>query len=167
MLRIGLLRKSFGAHHTDRVRVLGLDVGQRRLGVSLSDEGGRIAQPLVVLERRGGSADLEALVALVRDHAAQAVVLGLPLQLDGTEGTAARRVRAFALRLRRALAAAGLEAVRLHAFDERFTTTQAEAALLEGDVSRRRRREVVDALAAQLILQAWLDRRAARSGSAG
>ena len=101
----------------------------------------------------GGRRDLEALGALLAPYAPSRLVVGLPLDMRGTEGAAAARVRAFAER-----AAAHL-ALPLDYWDERLTTVAAERALLEADVSRRRRREVVDKVAATLILQGYLARR--------
>ena len=97
-------------------------------------------------------------LALLTLHRVERLVIGLPLGLDGREGTAARRVRAFARRLKEKLAAQG-RSLPIHAYDERFSTAQAEGALRQGDIRRDRRKAIIDAVAAQLILQSWLDQR--------
>jgi putative holliday junction resolvase len=137
-------------------RVMGLDYGERRIGVALSDPLGLTAQPLRTLERATLAADLEALGTLARRHEVERFVVGLPLALDGTRGPRVRRTEEFAGRLGRAT---GLP---VEAWDERFTSVQAERTLLEADLSRRKRREVIDTTAAVLILQGWLDARAPR-----
>lgn len=134
------------------MRVLGLDVGSKTIGIAVADPTGLIASPHRVLARRGHAADAAAVAALVRETDAAAIVVGLPLELDGAEGHRARLVRTFIAAL-----AATLPDTKIHAWDERFSTAAAERTLLEADVSRARRRRVVDALAAQFILQGWLD----------
>ncbi|RMF80394.1 MAG: Holliday junction resolvase RuvX [Nitrospirae bacterium] len=136
------------------MRVMALDVGERRIGVALSDPLGSFAQPHATVAVAGRRRDVERLAAIAREHQVEEVVVGLPLHLDGGEGEAARRAR----RLGGALAAA--LGCRVTYWDERLTTVQAERALLEGGVRRRRRKGVVDQVAAALILQAYLDSRA-------
>lgn len=132
--------------------MMGLDYGERRIGVALSDPLGLTAQPLVTLERTASlTADLGSIAALARRHAVTRFVLGLPLSLDGTRGQRARDVEGFARRLEKA------SGVPVESWDERLTSVQAERALLEADLSRRRRRQVIDRAAAVLILQSWLD----------
>jgi putative Holliday junction resolvase len=133
------------------MRVLGLDLGSRTIGLALSDELGVVASPLCSLPRHGGNADVEALRAVVAETGARSLVVGLPLELDGSAGGRARRAVAFGQRVGAAL---GLP---VHSFDERFSTTAAERALLEADLGRQRRRQLVDSVAAALILQAYLD----------
>jgi putative Holliday junction resolvase len=133
------------------MRWMGLDLGSKRIGVALSDELGLTAQPLQVIARHGGTRDLEALARLVREHAVTGVVAGLPLNMDGSEGEAAARVRRFTENLSKHL---GLP-VRL--WDERLTTWEAEAVLREAGVRSRKGRQVVDKLAAALILKGFLD----------
>jgi putative Holliday junction resolvase len=141
------------------MRWLGLDIGEKTIGVAVSDEGEVVATPLRTLPRRGGSGDLEAVGQVLQEIGAGGVVLGLPLTLEGHEGDAARRVRALGSRLADHLGCP------VHYWDERFTTVQAEQALLEGNVRRRRRREVVDKVAASIILQSFLDRAAGGAAS--
>ena len=133
------------------VRVLGLDVGERRIGVALSDPLGLSAQRLTVLERQGTAADVEAVHALVGQHGVTSVVVGLPLTLRGAQGTQAKRVSAFAQTLGRRVG------IPIHLVDERLTTVQGERALIATGASRRKRRAVIDQVAAQLILQHYLD----------
>jgi putative holliday junction resolvase len=135
------------------MRVLALDVGDVRIGVALSDETGTIATGLPTIERVGPRKDVKAVVALVREHAAGEVVVGLPKRLDGTLGPQAEKVLAFLETLRHP---AGVPVVP---WDERFTTKMAEAALIEADVSRRGRKAKIDQVAAVLILQSYLDYR--------
>jgi putative Holliday junction resolvase len=139
---------------------MGLDYGERRIGVALSDPLGLTAQPLTTLERTSLDRDLDALEALLRRHEVRRVILGLPLSLKGERGERARAAEGFGRRLERQ---AG---VPVEAWDERLTSVQAERALLEGDVSRRRRREIIDRTAAVFILQSWLDARGARDDRA-
>jgi putative Holliday junction resolvase len=134
-------------------RIVGVDLGSRRMGVAVSDGLGLTAQPHATLARHGGRRDLEAIARVVRELDAERVVLGLPLSPEGEVGRAARAAQAFAERLRAVLT------VPVDLVDESFTTVEAEAVLLEADLSRARRREVVDRVAAALILQRWLDRR--------
>jgi putative Holliday junction resolvase len=134
------------------MRVAALDVGNVRVGVAVSDELRITAQGIGVVRRVGGRRDLEALAALLAPYELARLVVGLPLNMNGTEGPQAARVRAFAEQ-----AAAHL-GVPLEFWDERLTTVAAERTLLEADVSRKRRREVVDKVAAVLILQGYLAR---------
>lgn len=133
------------------MRVLGLDVGDRRIGVALSDPLGITAQRLTVVERQRLPADVEAVRALVERHAVERVVVGLPLTLRGTTGPQAEKVTAFADALRRRLA------VPVQFIDERLTTVQGERALVAAGATRRRRKQLIDQVAAQLILQQFLD----------
>ena len=140
------------------MRALALDVGEKTIGLALTDEALIAAHPLTVLQRVGNSGDATAIVALVGEHGVTDVVVGMPFELSGKRGHRARRVQRFIEALRAALPAE----VRLHEQDERFTTAQAERVLIEGDVSRARRRSVIDQQAAALILQGWLDAQRAR-----
>ena len=131
------------------VRVLGLDVGSRTIGVAVSDELGMAAHGVTTLQRRGTNKDVTQVLELVRRYQAERIVVGMPYELDGTAGQRAIRVRVFF----DALAAAGLA---VEEWDERYSTVEAEATLLEANVSRARRKQVIDQLAAQVILQGWL-----------
>jgi putative Holliday junction resolvase len=135
------------------MRYLGLDVGDVRIGVALSDESATIASGLPTLQRVGPKKDLKAIAGLVRAHAAGEVVVGLPRRLDGSIGPQAQKVLALMDALR--------EAVRVPVvpWDERFTSAIAQQALIEGEVSRKGRKGAVDKVAAILILQNYLDYR--------
>lgn len=135
-------------------RVAGLDVGDRTIGIAVSDPLGWTAQGVEVLRRgRRPADDLARLLAVLKSREVELVVVGLPLNMNGSEGPRAQISRQFAADL---TAASGLPVELL---DERLTTAQAQRMLIGADASRRRRKEVVDMLAAQLILQSYLDRR--------
>lgn len=134
------------------MRVLGLDLGSKRIGVAVSDRSGTIATPLTVLARgRDQAADHHAIAALVAEEEAERVVVGLPLGLDGSIGPAAQRALAEAAEI------ATVVAVPVETFDERLTTVSADRALLEAGLRAPARRTVVDKVAAAVMLQAWLD----------
>lgn len=134
----------------DGGRVLGLDLGDVRIGVAISDERRRLAVPLGTVHT-GAPADLKAIASLIREHGVTLVVVGHPLLLSGEAGVRARHAEAFAEALRGFL---GIEVV-LH--DERLTTVEADRALREAGAGGRRRRRVVDRSAATILLQAYLD----------
>lgn len=142
-------------------QILGIDVGTKTLGIAVSDDAQEVALPLVVIRRRKWDADLDALRRIIEEREIEEVVVGLPLNLDGTPGAMSAR----ADRVAEALAALGLS---VHREDERLTTVEAERMLIEADLSRRRRRQVIDKIAATYILQDFLDRRraAGREGRA-
>ena len=136
------------------VRALGVDLGTRRVGLALSDSDGRIATPLEVLERTGSEAqDHAAIAEVVAERDVAVVVVGLPISLDGSMGPAARAARAEIARL---AAAVG---VPVETCDERFSTAAAEQHLDRGEVRGSKRRQVVDMVAAAVLLQSWLDAR--------
>lgn len=147
------------------MRALGLDVGSKTIGVAVADPSGTIATARSVLARRGHAADAAVIAELARSEAADAVVVGLPLELDGSEGHRARLVLRFVAVLRAVLKDMP-GPVTLHTWDERFSTAAAERTLLEADLSRARRKQHVDAVAAQFILQGWLEARR-RGGTLG
>lgn len=142
-------------------RVIAVDLGTRRMGVAVTDALGMTAQPHATLARHGGQRDLDAIAAVVREMQAERVVLGLPLDPDGNVGRAARSAEAFATRLRAALT------VPVELIDESFTTVEAEDVLLAADLSRARRKQVVDRVAAALILRRWLEQQERDGASAG
>jgi putative Holliday junction resolvase len=136
------------------VRVLALDLGTKRIGIAISDVTGTVATPLTVLDRsKSRHHDHLKIADVVRDEEAALVVVGLPISLSGDEGPAARAAR------NEATALATLVEVPIETFDERLTTVTAERALSEAGVRGRARRQVVDKVAAAVILQAFLDRR--------
>ena len=141
-----------------RGRRLGVDVGKVRVGVAISDPDGILASPLATVPRDTGAAadsvpaDIAELVRLVTEHEAVQVVVGLPVRLDGSEGTAAIDIRAYAERLARAVGH-----VPVVLADERMSTVVASRRLAERGVRGKRQRAVVDQAAAVEILQSWLD----------
>jgi putative holliday junction resolvase len=135
------------------MRFLGLDVGDKHIGVALSDETATLASGLETIQRRGPRKDVRAVVELVRRHEVREVVVGLPRTLEGTVGPQAQKVLEFMESLR---PQAGVPVVP---WDERFTSVVANQALIEGSVSRRDRKALVDKVSAILILQNYLDYR--------
>lgn len=133
-------------------RTLGLDVGDRWIGVALSDPLGILASPLTRIERTDDDAAIEAIAGLVRKHEAKLVVAGLPYSLDGSVGPQAVRVQGFLRRL------ADSVGVPVETADERLSTVSAVQGMIEAGVSREKRKGMVDAAAAALILQWRLDR---------
>ena len=140
-----------------RVRYLGLDVGDVRIGVALSDETATLASGLLTLERVGPRKDIRVVAAIVREREVGEVVVGMPWRLDGTVGPQGEKVRGFVESLRRAVE------VPVVTWDERFTTVAADELLAEAGVRRRDRKARIDRAAAVLILQGYLDAR--RSGT--
>lgn len=134
-------------------RSLGLDVGTATIGIAVSDPMGVIAQPVETYARVGRRRDVAYVAQMVADREIGRVVVGLPLRTDGSEGPEAKSVRRMAETLSGVLDE-GIEVVFV---DERFTTAQAERALLSGNVRRSKRKQVIDQVAAVLILQAHLD----------
>ena len=131
------------------MRHLGIDLGDKRVGLALSDEDGMFASPHSVLERTGDRAVIASVAHLVRELDVGMCVVGLPLHMDGREGPEAERARQFAARL------ADKTHKPVELWDERWSTVAAERALREG--GKRRRKHAVDAVAAALLLQAFLD----------
>lgn len=132
-------------------RVLGVDVGTVRIGIALSDTERMVATPLVTVPGRDEQAAISAIAALVAEHGVTVIVAGLPLDLDGSTGRAAKRTLRFLERLEARVGCT------IHTIDERLTSVQAERHLLDADLSRARRKAVVDQVAAALILQSFLD----------
>lgn len=136
------------------MRVIGLDLGSKRIGVAVSDRSGTIATPLTVLHRSGSRAkDHQAIARLVEEEEAVAVVVGLPLSLDGSIGPAARAA------LTEADEIGSVVGVPVETYDERLTTVSADRVLMEQRMRAEARRRVVDKVAAAVMLQTWLDGR--------
>jgi putative Holliday junction resolvase len=133
------------------MRVMGLDMGTKRIGVAMSDERGVTATPLKVLKRSGERKVFEELKKLVEEYSVGSVVVGMPLNMDGSVGPKAKGVEAFIARL------GGELQIPVKAWDERLSTVAVTRVLLEADVSRAGRKRVVDKLAAAYILQGYLD----------
>jgi len=137
---------------------MALDMGERRVGIALSDETQTLAKSLTVLHRRSKVQDFEALANLLREHAVTRLVVGLPLSLDGTEGPQARRIRRYADALAEALAAQNIK-IPMIFYDESHSTLTATQVMIESGRKRRDRRRRIDAVAAAVILQNYLDSR--------
>jgi putative holliday junction resolvase len=142
------------------VRILGLDVGDVRIGVALSDETATLATGLETVVRKGPRQDVKAIAALVRGRGVGQVVVGLPRRLDGSLGPQAEKVAAFQEAVARAVT------VPVVAWDERFTTVIAEQTLAAAGVRRKDRKASVDKVSAVLILQSYLDSRKAAGAEA-
>ena len=143
---------AFAAALSPRTAIAGLDLGERTIGVAVSDRLRSVASPLTTIRRKKFTADADALLAIVAGRELGGLVLGLPRNMDGTEGPRCQSTRAFARNLSR------LTNLPIGFWDERLSTVAAERALLEADTSRRRRAEVIDHVAAAYILQGALDR---------
>ncbi len=152
MFRVALRACSPGlCGYNPGMRLLGLDFGTKRIGVALSDELGWTSQGLTTIERKGKDRDIERIGQLVGEHSVEGIVLGLPLNMDGSEGKAALAVRKFAGLLEERLG------ITVHLWDERLTSWEAEGILKAAEVKPKKRKQVVDKLAATLILKSYLD----------
>ncbi len=139
------------------MRVLGIDLGTKRIGIAASDRSGTIASPLTVLQRSGSQGgDHRNIAKIVIEEEAVAIVVGLPLNMDGSEGKAAISARAEVERM------ATVVGVPVYVHDERLTTVAADRVMMEQNMNAQARRKVVDKWAAAVILQAWLDSRESR-----
>lgn len=138
-------------------RILGLDVGARRIGVAVSDPLGLTAQGLATLQRRNRRFDLGEIRKLLEEYKVQQIVVGNPLRMTGQSGTQAEKMATFAAQLRQAFS------IPVHLWDERLSTAEAHRLLDETDIRDSRRRQVIDKMAAVLILQSFLDARVAQS----
>jgi putative Holliday junction resolvase len=140
-------------------RLLGLDVGSRRIGVAVSDELGLTAQPVLTLIRKKPRDDIRSLARLARRYACQEIVVGNPLHLSGEQSRQAEKTHAFAQLL------AEETKLPVHLWDERLTTTEAHRILYESGRPRAEHREVVDQVAAVIILQGFMDARSSGPGN--
>lgn len=148
---------------------MALDLGSKTIGLAGGDLASRVASPWEVLARKGNRHDVQRIGERAQEEKVGLVVVGLPLELDGKEGHRARLVLSFVKTLRAQLEAMGLK-IEVQTWDERFSTQAAQRSMLQGDLSRERRKSRVDAVAAQMILSSWMDARAldylaAQSGS--
>jgi putative holliday junction resolvase len=134
---------------------LGLDVGSRNIGVAVSDPLGITAQGLQTIRRQNKRVDLERLKEVIEEYAVSEIVVGYPLRMSGREGIQAEKMQRFAEQLRRHFK------LPVHLWDERLTSAEANRMLRESEMSIRRRAEVVDQVAAVLILQSWMESRRA------
>ncbi len=143
---------AFAAVLAPGARLMGIDGGTKRLGLAISDVTRMIASPLATLERRKFTIDAAEMLGLASRHDVGGLVLGLPSNLDGSQGPRAQATRAFARNIN------AISPLPILLWDERLTTVEAERLLIAADASRKRRAEVIDRMAATLILQGALDR---------
>ena len=139
------------------MRKIGLDVGDRTIGVAVSDPLDITAQGITTIERVGIKKDTGAVIEYIKEYGCDTVVIGLPLKLDGSDSPQTEKVREFRQRLENKLKGSGMNNVKVEFYDERLTTVMAERVLLDADLSRKRRKEVIDKQAAVIILQSYLD----------
>ncbi|AIC93992.1 Holliday junction resolvase RuvX [Shouchella lehensis] len=137
------------------MKILGLDVGTKTIGIAISDAFGWTAQGLKTIRRNESNEaeDFKQIVSLIEEHAVQTVVVGYPKNMDGTIGASGQRSEQFVAQLSEYVA------IHTELWDERLTTMAAERVLVDADVSRKKRKKVIDQMAARLILQGYLDRR--------
>lgn len=133
------------------MRILGLDIGDKRIGIAVSDKLGHTAQGLSVMKRKDRAGDLKHIQQLTEELGVDEVIVGIPLKMDGTKGSQAQKVIDFAQEMQKKLKLP----VRL--WDERLTSKAANKTLVSADVGRKLRKKVVDKVAAALILQSYLD----------
>ena len=134
-------------------RILALDVGEKHMGVAVSDELGLTAQPITIISRNGLDKDLKEIEKLLREYSIAEIIVGIPFNMDGTAGKSAERVFSFINFLRKRLK------IPVKTWDERLTTVSSEKILLEADLSRKKRKKVIDKVAASFLLQNYLDNR--------
>ncbi len=143
------------------MRILGLDAGTKRLGVAISDEMGWTAQPLDVIQAGSPEEMTVALKERVAEYELDRVVIGLPKHMNGSEGASAEMARKLGDLVHEALG------VEVEFWDERLTSVAAERVLLEANVKRKKRKNVIDKIAATMILQGWLDAQSMAGTSGG
>lgn len=137
------------------MRIMGIDLGEKNIGIAISDELGWTAQGLETVKRRGSiEKDLDKINAIVQQYQVEKIVVGLPRNMNGTTGVQGQKALDFADKIRRYLD------LPVETWDERLSTVAAERLLINADVSRAKRRKVIDKLAASVILQGYLDARA-------
>jgi putative holliday junction resolvase len=140
------------------MKILGLDLGSKTIGVAISDDLSLTAQVLTSIQRTTLEKDLAVILGLVNEYQVQEIVVGLPINMDGSSGESARKAEAFIEKLRETFS------IKIIPWDERLSTVAAERILLEGDLSRKKRRKVIDRLSAAIILQGYLDSRPRKNG---
>ena len=140
------------------MRKLGLDVGDKTIGVAVSDELGITAQGVTTIDRVGIRKDAGKVMDYVREYDCDTVVMGLPINLDGSDSVQTEKVREFRTMLENKMRSSGMADVKVEWQDERFTTVIAERVLMEANMKRKSRKEVVDKQAAIIILQSYMDR---------
>lgn len=139
------------------MRKIGLDVGDKTVGIAISDPLGYTAQGIMTLERVGIRKDTGKIIDMVKEYQCDTIVIGLPKKLDGTDSPQTEKVYEFRTMLENKLKSSGLKDVQVVWQDERLTTVMAERILIEADVRREKRKTVIDKQAAVIILQSYLD----------
>lgn len=139
------------------MKKIGLDVGDKTIGVAVSDALNITAQGITTIERVGIKKDTGRVIDIIKEHMCDTVVIGLPKKLDGTDSPQTEKVYEFRNKLENKLRANGLGDVKIEYYDERLTTVMAERVLIEADLSRAKRKKVIDKQAAVIILQGYLD----------
>jgi putative Holliday junction resolvase len=132
-------------------RILALDLGEKRIGVAVSDAMNIIAQAIGTIERRDIKSDIKKIAGLTKEYGASRIIIGLPFNMSGSQGKGCQQAIDFANALKKEMP------IDVEMVDERLTTAQGERVLIEADLSRKKRRKNIDKLAAQLILQGYLD----------
>ena len=140
------------------MRKIGLDVGDRTIGFAVSDPLGITAQGITTIERVGIRKDSGKVLDLVKEYECDTIVMGLPLSMSGRDSEQTKKVREFRSMLENKMRSTGMKGITIEWQDERLTTVQAERVMIDADVSRRRRKQVIDKQAAVIILQTYLDR---------
>ena len=136
------------------MRILGLDVGSKTVGVAVSDELSLTAQGVTTLKRKGLHQDIKQLLRLIEEHRVEKIIVGLPKNMDGSLGPSAKMVLSLIEELRKSID------LPIVTWDERLSSVAAQRALLEADMSRKKRKRVIDKVAALIILQGYLDSQA-------
>ena len=139
------------------MKKIGLDVGDKTIGVAVSDALNITAQGIMTIERIGIKKDTNKVVELIQEYGCDTVVIGLPRKLDGTDSPQTEKVYEFKTKLENKMRSMGLGDIKIEFYDERLTTVMAERVLIEADLSRKKRKTVIDKQAAILILQGYLD----------
>ena len=138
-------------------KIMALDVGDKTIGVAVSDALLLTAQGITTIDRIGIRKDTAKVLELIKEHNCGTLIIGLPLNLDGTDSVQTENVKDFKLIMDNKLMSSGMKDVKTKFQDERFTTVMAEKVLIEADMSRKKRKKVIDKQAAVLILQSYLD----------
>ncbi|MEG2200326.1 MAG: Holliday junction resolvase RuvX [Anaerovorax sp.] len=139
------------------MKKIGLDVGDKTIGIAVSDALLITAQGLMTIQRIGIRKDIDKVIALVKEHECDTIVVGLPTNLNGTNSIQTDKVMEFKIMLENKMRSTGMSTINVVFQDERFTTLIAERVLIDADVSRKKRKEVIDKQAAIIILQSYLD----------
>lgn len=156
-MKIGRLKTSDFLLEGVNMRKIGLDVGDKTVGIAVSDPLGYTAQGIMTLERVGIRKDTGKIIDMIKEYECDTVVIGLPKKLDGTDSIQTEKVYEFKNMLENKMRSIGIKDVRIVWQDERLTTVMAEKVLIEADVSRAKRKQVIDKQAAVIILQSYLD----------